>query len=100
MTPRTILLAWAESGGFAATHGAGATNDAIVDDLLAFLAREGVVIVPREPTERMCDMALVTPDEYAPGPDGTFIALTKPADVWRAMIDEATESAPSGPSAT
>lgn len=53
MTPRTILLAWAESGGFAATHGAGATNEAIVDDLLAFLAREGVAIVPREPTEAM-----------------------------------------------
>ena len=45
MTPRAILLAWAESGGFAATHGARATNEAIVDDLLALLAREGVVIM-------------------------------------------------------
>ena len=57
MTPRTILLAWAESGGFAATHGAGASNEAIVDDLLAFLAREGVAIVPREPTEAILDAA-------------------------------------------
>ena len=52
------------------------------------VARRAIAAM-REPTERMCDMALVTPDEYAPGPDGTFIALTKPADVWRAMIDEA-----------
>ena len=50
MTPRTILLAWAESGGFAATHGAGATSEAIVDDLLAFLSHKHVAIVPRHPT--------------------------------------------------
>jgi len=43
--PRALVLAWAESGGFAATHGAGASPEAIVDDLLAFLARKGYAIV-------------------------------------------------------
>ena len=68
MTPRTILLAWAESGGFASTHGAGASNEAIVDDLLAFLTREGVAIVPREPTEAMLDAAAVRPSRVHPLP--------------------------------
>ena len=67
MTPRTILLAWAESGGFAATHGAGASNEAIVDDLLAFLAREGVAIVPREPTPLVERVARAIFDSHGDG---------------------------------
>ncbi len=51
-------------------------------------ARKAVEAI-REPTEAMCDMAIVTPNEYADGDDGRRIALTKPADVWRTMIDEA-----------
>ena len=74
MTPRAILLAWAESGGFAATHGAGATNEAIVDDLLAFLAREGVVIVPRELTAAMIIEG------------GQLMPPSTAAEVWRAMM--------------
>lgn len=44
---KVVLLAWAESGGFAATHGAGATSEAIVEDLLGFLEREGWALVRR-----------------------------------------------------
>jgi hypothetical protein len=39
-----LFLAWAESGGFAATHDAGATSEAIVDDLLTFLRKKGVAL--------------------------------------------------------
>lgn len=59
-----------------------------VSDATRRKARRAIAAM-REPTERMCDMALVTPDDYASGPNGTFIALTKPADVWRTMIDAA-----------
>ena len=45
MTPRDTLIAWASSGGFAATHEAGATEGAIADDLLRFLADRGCWIV-------------------------------------------------------
>lgn len=40
---RQILLAWVNSGGFAATHSANprAVDEAIVDDLLRFLKEAG-----------------------------------------------------------
>ena len=82
MTPRAILLAWAESGGFAATHGAGATNEAIVADLLAFLDKAGVVIVPREPTDAMLGAGYEA--EYSPE-DGPMLS-----EVWELMLIEAT----------
>lgn len=43
---KAALLAWAESGGFAALHSGGASNEAIVEDLLDYLAREGLAIAP------------------------------------------------------
>ena len=34
---RSMLLAWAESGGFAATHGAGASSGEIADNFLKYM---------------------------------------------------------------
>ena len=42
---RAVLLAWAESGGFAATHGAGATSEEIADDFLGYARRIGWKLV-------------------------------------------------------
>lgn len=44
MAARDTLLAWAQSGGFAAVHNQGATDVAIVDDLLAWLARHEMAL--------------------------------------------------------
>ena len=46
MTDREILLAWAESGGFAATHGENASNLEIVNNLLEFLEEHEWELVP------------------------------------------------------
>lgn len=46
---RATLLAWAQSGGFAAVHNQGATDVAIVDDLLVWLARHEMALC-RAPT--------------------------------------------------
>ena len=40
-----LVLAWAESGGFAAVHGAGASSDAIADDFLKYARRCGWKLV-------------------------------------------------------
>ena len=40
-TAREALLAWAKSEGFAAIHNGTATDEQIVDDLLAFLKSKG-----------------------------------------------------------
>ena len=40
-----LVLAWAESGGFAATHGAGASPDAIADDFIKYTRMYGWKIV-------------------------------------------------------
>lgn len=45
---RAVLIAWANSGGFAAVHNAGATDAQIVDDLLAYLDRRGFLIISRD----------------------------------------------------
>ncbi len=45
LTPRDAILAWASSPGFAAIHTATATNEAITDHLLAWLAENGLEIV-------------------------------------------------------
>ena len=42
---RAAILAWAQSGGFAATHNAGASDDAIASDMLRYFRRYGVKIV-------------------------------------------------------
>ncbi len=42
---RAVLLEWAESGGFAAVHGAAASNEAIVDDLLKYLRERCLTII-------------------------------------------------------
>ena len=87
MTARDVLLAWAESGGFAAVHGGGASNEAIVDDLLAFLRREGQVIVPREPTTAMIKTGENTPVGHSWGKGAEFIV--DPETIWQCMIAEA-----------
>lgn len=43
-----LILAWSRSGGFAATHAAGATDRAIVEDLLSWLHWHGFAIVQTE----------------------------------------------------
>jgi hypothetical protein len=45
---RSILIAWAQSEGFAAVHNGGATDEQIVDDLLAYLDRSELEIVARD----------------------------------------------------
>lgn len=57
MTAKQVLLDWAESGGFAALHGGGATNEAIVEDLLLFIYGHDFALVPREPTLAMKEAA-------------------------------------------
>ena len=44
-TPEAVILAWANSGGFAATHDQGATPEAIADDMLRFLQAVGWKLV-------------------------------------------------------
>ena len=44
-TPEAVILAWANSGGFAATHDQGATPEAIADDMLRFLQTVGWKLV-------------------------------------------------------
>jgi hypothetical protein len=58
-TPRSLLLSWATSGGFAATHAAGAGDGAIVDDLLAYLAARGWALT-RSDTKEKTDMSNIT----------------------------------------
>lgn len=41
MTARPILIAWAQSEGFAAVHNGAATDEQIVDDLLSYLEERG-----------------------------------------------------------
>ena len=43
---KAMLLEWSQSGGFAATHAADprASDEAIVDDLLRWLASRGLAI--------------------------------------------------------
>lgn len=84
MSARSLILAWAESGGFAATHAAGASSEAIADDLIRFLREKGYGIVPREPTVEM----ELAPDEiFATMRDGHHHAPA--AEVWQAMFDAA-----------
>ena len=47
MNARSVLIAWAQSEGFAAVHNGQATDEAIVDDLLAYLERQGFEVVER-----------------------------------------------------
>ena len=42
---RATVIAWADSGGFAAVHDTGGTPESITDDLLKYLHRHGYAIV-------------------------------------------------------
>ncbi len=42
---KALVLAWAESGGFAATHGAGGSPDAIADDFIKYTWKCGWKLV-------------------------------------------------------
>jgi hypothetical protein len=48
MTARAVLIAWAQSEGFAAVHNGAATDERIVDDLLAYLLERGFEVVERD----------------------------------------------------
>jgi hypothetical protein len=49
-SPRAVLIAWAKSEGFAAVHNGVATDEQIVDDLLAYLDKRGFDVVERNKT--------------------------------------------------
>ena len=49
MTAHEVLLAWAKSEGFAAIHNGEATDEQIVDDLMAWLAARNVALVLASP---------------------------------------------------
>jgi hypothetical protein len=44
MSVREILVAWANSEGFAAIHNGTATNEQIIEDLLKFLWNNGCIV--------------------------------------------------------
>jgi hypothetical protein len=46
---RDVLVAWAKSEGFAAIHNGAATDEQIVDDLLAYLDERGFRVEQRNP---------------------------------------------------
>lgn len=46
MTAREVLLAWAKSPGFAAIHNGQATDEQIVDDLIAYLRANDFAVEP------------------------------------------------------
>lgn len=47
MTAREVLLAWAKSPGFAAIHNGAATDEQVVDDLVAWLYAHKFELAPR-----------------------------------------------------
>lgn len=64
MTVREILVSWANSEGFAAVHNGAATDEQIVDDLLAFRWKQGFIVEEQSVLTEGCSMA----EFYDPDP--------------------------------